>query len=274
MTGILIEMHPIERLRFVARSSGADPLTLVQEAAGGMASFGRDPAGLVTACRRTIDRQPGVGPLWWLCARMLCANDPRSEGRQAVHDLHEDSTADATALALPDSPTVVVLGWPSIVGDVLIRRGDCRALVVDTLDEGTGLVRRLMRSDVEAEEVRPAGLAGAVSSASLVLLEATAIGPDAALCVAGSYAAAAVARSAGVPVWLVGGVGRNLPSRMWDSLRNRIEEQGEPWELDDEFVPLSLIDQMCGVAGPESVTDGVKRVDCPVAPELLRTTAF
>jgi hypothetical protein len=274
MAGILIAMHPIERLRFVARSSGADPLTLVQEAAGGMASFGRDPAGLVTACRRTIDRQPGVGPLWWLCARMLSSTDPRSEGRQAVHDLHEDSTADETAMALPDAATVVVLGWPSIVGDVLIRRGDCRALVVDTLDEGTGLVRRLMRSEVEAEEVRPSGLAAAVSSSSLVLLEATAIGPDAALCVAGSHAAAAVARSAGVPVWLVGGVGRNLPGRMWESLRNRIEEQGEPWELDDEFVPLSLVDQMCGVAGPESVADGVKRVDCPVAPELLRTTAF
>ena len=61
---------------------------------------------------------------------------------------------------------------------------------------------------------------------------------------------------------------------MWDSLRGRIEERGEPWELDDEFVPLSLVDQLCGVAGPESVADGVKRVDCPVAPELLRTTAF
>ena len=258
----------------MARSSGADPITLVQEAAGGMASFGRDPAGLVTACRRTIDRQPGVGPLWWLCARMLNAADPRSEGRQALHDITEDSTADETADALPSAATVVVLGWPSIVGDVLIRRGDCRALVVDTLDEGTGLVRRLLRSDVEAAEVRPSGLAGAVASSSLVLLEATAIGPDTALCVAGSYAAAAVARAAGIPVWLVGGVGRNLPGRMWESLRNRIEAPAEPWELDDEFVPLSLVDQMCGIAGPEPVIEGVKRVDCPVAPELLRTTAF
>jgi hypothetical protein len=274
MPGNLTEMHPIERLRFVARSSGADPETLVREAAAGMASFGNDPAALVTACRRTIDRQPAVAPLWWLCARLLNASDARQEAHRARFEMSEDTTADETAFALPDGATVVVVGWPAIAGDMLVRRGDCRVLVIDTLDEGSGLVRRLRRSEVDAEEVRPSGLARAVTSADLVVLEASAIGPDAALCVAGSHAAAAVARSADIPVWLVGGTGRLLPARMWDALRTRVEDTGEPWELEDDVVPLSLVTKLCGPIGPESVADGLKRTDCPIAPELFRTTAF
>ncbi len=189
-------------------------------------------------------------------------------------EISEDPTADELALSMPEGATVAVLGWPSIIGDGLARRGDCRAFVIDTLGEGTGLVRRLRRADVEAEEVPPAGLASAVIASSLVILEASAIGPDSALCVAGSHAAAAVAYTNGVPVWLVGGVGRLLPARMWESLQQRVEARGESWEQDDEFVPLGLINDLCGLAGPESVAEGLRRIDCPVAPELLRTTAF
>jgi hypothetical protein len=39
-------------------------------------------------------------------------------------------------------------------------------------------------------------------------------------------------------------------------------------------VPLDLVDRLCGPAGPEPVADGVRRVDCPVTPELFRPTAF
>jgi transglutaminase-like putative cysteine protease len=117
-------------------------------------------------------------------------------------------------------------------------------------------------------------LGAAAAAAELVLLEATAIGPAGAVCVAGSHAAAAVARSAGVPVWLVGGVGRLLPARMWDALVRRLDEAGDPWEADDEVVPLALVDLVCGPGGPEPVADALRRTACPVAPELFRTTAF
>ena len=43
---------------------------------------------------------------------------------------------------------------------------------------------------------------------------------------AGSRAAAAVARSAGKPVWAVVGVGRLLPTRMWDALVDRVTPSG------------------------------------------------
>ena len=54
-------MHPIERLRYVARASGAPQGVLVQETATALASFGSDPQGLVTACRRIVWRQPTSG---------------------------------------------------------------------------------------------------------------------------------------------------------------------------------------------------------------------
>jgi hypothetical protein len=267
-------MHPIERLRYVARSSGADPSVLVRESASALLGLGVDPAGMVTACRRIVDRQYTTGPLWWLCARVLTAPDGRSEARAAAMEIATDPTADELLVALPEETRVAVVGWPATAGDVLARRGDCPVFVIDMFGEGSGLVRRLERADVEVDEVGPAGLAAAVRASGLVLLEASAIGPTGALVVAGSVAAAAVARQNGVPVWLVGGVGRLLPARMWEALCLRLDDEGEPWELDDEVLPLDLVDAIVGVEGPEPVTAALTRVDCPVAPELFRPTAF
>src|SRR3954468_12753456 len=72
-------VHPIERLRYVARSSGAAQEVLVRETAAALAALGFDPPGLVTACRRILDRHPLSGPLWWLSARVLTAHDPMDE---------------------------------------------------------------------------------------------------------------------------------------------------------------------------------------------------
>jgi hypothetical protein len=86
------------------------------------------------------------------------------------------------------------------------------------LDEGSGLVRRLHRAEVEATEVPVAGLGAAAAGADLVLLEATAMGPAGFVGVQGSRAAASVAYCAEQPVWLVGGVGRMLPALLFNAL--------------------------------------------------------
>jgi hypothetical protein len=263
-------MHPIERLRFVARASGVDAGMLVQEVASALAGFASDPAALVTACRRMVDRHPASAPVWWLCARVLCAGDPRNEAWQAVEEMDDDPTSGALAYALPESSTICVLGWPERIGAVLRPRGDVEVLVVDTLGEGSGFVRALERLDVEAVDVPLSGLGAAVADADLLLLDALAVSPDQLLAVAGSRAASAVARHAEVPVWAMAGVGRLLPARMWDALSARLEQRGEPWELDEDTVPLDLIDRLVGPRGPEPVTDGLRRMDCPIAPELIR----
>ena len=171
-------MHPIERLRYVARSGGADHSALAEETARALAAFTDDPSGLVTACRRIVDRHPTSGPMWWLASKVLATNDPRAESIRCVTTLQDDPTAAALAYELPDDMTVTVIGWPEQVGDALVRRGDIRSLVVDSLGEGTGLVRRLEHADSETDEVPPANLGGAVTWSNIVLLEASAVGPD------------------------------------------------------------------------------------------------
>ena len=266
-------MHPIERLRYVARASGAPQGALVQETAMALSSFGSDPQGLVTACRRIVWRQPSSGPLVWFCARVLTAGDAASEIWEAAGQVQADRTAAELAHALPDDATITVLGWPDEISEALPRRGDVEVLAVDTRGEASGLVSQLWRADVEASDVPQAGLGAAVASASLVLLESTAVGPEEFLAVSGSRAAAAVARAAGIPIWLVAGVGRLLPGRMWDGLRGRVEPD-DPWDADDEFVPLDLVDRIVGPNGVEPVSDALRRTDCPVAPELFKGDVF
>jgi hypothetical protein len=265
-------VHPIERLRYVARASGADQALLVDETAHALSAFIGDPGGLVTACRRIVDRHPTSAPLWWLCARVLTAPDPGREAWDAVEEITADHTPVELGHALPHDATVCVVGWPEQIGEALPRRGDLEVLAVDALGEGSGLVRRLMAVGMDAADVPTPGLGAAVAASDVVLLEALAVGPTQALAVAGSRAAAAVARHAEVPVWLLAGTGRLLPARMWDALCARLAQRGrEPWELDEEVVPLDLVDHVVGPAGVTSVADALRRTDCPIAPELLKS---
>jgi hypothetical protein len=129
-----------------------------------------------------------------------------------------------------------------------------------------------MAVGMDAADVPTPGLGAAVAASDVVLLEALAMAPTEVLAVAGSRAAAAVARHAGIPVWLLAGTGRLLPPRMWDALCSRLAQRGrEPWDLDEEVVPLDLVDRVVGPSGISSVTDALRRTDCPIAPELLKS---
>lgn len=262
-------MHPVERLRYVARATGYPQHVIVSETARALASYASDPQGLVTACRRMVQRQPGSAPLVWLCARVLCAGDPYAEIRSAIDEFEGDTTSRELAHVLPDDATVVVLGWPELIATALPRRGDVEVLVVDVHQEGGGLVMQLIDADVNAVDVPLAGLGAAVAEADLVLLEAGAVAPAEFLGISGSSAAASVARSRDVPVWLVAGVGRFLPQRMWEPVRDRVIPD-EPWEADDEVVPLSLVDFIVGPSGTQPVADALRRTDCPIATELFK----
>lgn len=267
-------MHPIERLRYVARASGVSQRVIVQETATALASFSDDPHGLVTACRRIVSRQPTSGPLLWFTARVLTSGDPGSEIWEAAGELQADPTAAELAHALPEDGLVTVLGWPDEIAAALPRRGDVEVLVVDVAHEGSGFAAALLRADVDAVDVPLGGLGAAVAASGVLLLEASAVGPDEFLAVSGSRAAAAVARHAGIPVWLVGGVGRLLPQRMWEGLRRRVEAIDDPWDASDEVVPLDLVDAIAGPRGLEPVAEALRRCDCPVAPELFKGDVF
>lgn len=262
-------MHPIERLRYVARTSGVPQALLVREAGGALMAFTGDPHALVTACRRMIARQPTSGPLVWLASRMLTASDPADELRSSLDLLDADTTALELRHALPADTSALVLGWPDAASRALPARGDVEVLVVDVLGEGSGLVQQLWNDDFDAQDVTLDGLGAAAATADLILLESSAIGPDAFVAVAGTHAAAAIGHHRGIPVWLVGGVGRLLPGALWESMRNRIAVD-KPWQADEEVVPLDLVTHIVGPSGSVPVAEALQRVDCPVAAELLR----
>jgi len=265
-------VHPIERLRFVARAQGADAESLVREMAGALRGLGLDPAGLVVACRRIVERHPSCGALWWLCARMLTSGDAHGASRDAVAAIECDPTVERLAAALPDDATVATIGWPDLTGDALGRRGDVRVLAVDAGYHGSAFVQRLERVDVECELV-PAEAAGlAVAAADVVLVEADAadgrrlVGPT------GSRVLAAVARSVDRPVWGVVGRGRRLPTPMLDALVAAVADPDEPWAAESEVVPTDLLTHVAGPDGLTQVTGAALQAECDVAPELLRPT--
>ncbi len=230
-----------------------------------------DPRAFVTALRRLVDRHPTVGPMWWLAARVMASADPADEARRACDAIEMDPTPKVLASALPEDVTAVIVGWPEQVSEALRRRGDLEVLVVDCLGEGFELARNLRGSGMEADLVPDAGLGTAVCEADVVILEATALGPDGLLAAAGSRAGAAVAHYAGIPVWSVAGVGRVLPAPLWEALTERLDQApDEPWHCSEEVVPLALVDHVVRPEGVLTAGDAPGGGDCPVAAELLR----
>lgn len=262
-------MHPIERLRYVARASGGDQRLLVRETAGAIRGLQFEPAGLVIACRRIVERHPTSGPLWWFCSSLLTAAQPFQAATQLAAEVEHDPTPDHLFDLLPDDATVCVVGWPDLIGDAVMRRGDVRVLAVDAGDEGTSFVRRLQRSDVDADVVPPSGAAAAVLAADLVLVEALAAGGSDALATPGSRAVASVAWCSEVPAWLVAGRGRRLPEALFTTMLTRVADVRAPWEAEAEAVPVGIF---AGVVGPEGLVAGTAALaaECPMAHELVR----
>ncbi len=252
----------------VARASGEDPGLLAREAAAALAGCADDPRALVMACRRLVDRQPASGPLWWLAARVVSSADPDREAWRSAELLRVDETPAVVAAALPDDPVLTVLGWPEQVTEALRMRGDARVLVVDALGDGSLLAAALDRAGSEAALVPEGGIGAAVASSTLVLLDASAVGPGGFLAVSGSRAAAAVAYTEQIPVWVVAGAGRILPPPLWAAMVDRVTARGPPWDAAWEVVPIELATAVVGPDGPLAPANALERVDCPDAPEL------
>jgi hypothetical protein len=247
---------------------------LVAETASALRGLRLDPGGLVIACRRIVERHPTTGPLWWLCAHVLTAPEPFAAAQRLADECDRDRTPAHLAADLADDATVVAVGWPDLAGEALVRRGDLRVLVDDAAGQGSGFARRLERAEVEVELVSPEGAASAAACADVVLLEAIAVGPDAALCPLGSLAVAAAAYCAEVPVWLTVGVGRRLPAPLWRGMLERMADAGEPWEAELEVVSLALVGTVVGPAGTAPIATADLAPECPAALELLRSSAM
>jgi len=262
-------VHPIERLRYVARAGDVPAELLVREAAGALAGFASDPIELLTACRQLVRRRPRCGPLIWLAARMITGPDPVAEASDAANSIENDRTPSELAAALPDSSRVVVIGSPSLIERAVLDRPDLHVMIVAAAGDGYSLLNAVDSTGRRHSDVPDWGMAAAVADSDLVLIEAEATGADGTIARSGSRAATAVAASAGVPVWLVSGVGRLMPNSMWNSMIN-LPMPSDPWLLHTEQMPLEGIERVCTRSGLVSVPDALAASDCPIAPELFR----
>ena len=68
-------------------------------------------------------------------------------------------------------------------------------------------------------------------------------------------------------MWLVAGVGRVLPARLFDAMTRRIDP---PEDHGLELVDVQVADRIAGPTGLDRPENLLRRVDAPVAPELLR----
>ena len=273
-------VHPMERLRYVARAGDVPVVPLVRESAAALVTMADDPMGLLTSCRRLVDRRPGCAPLVWLAARMLTGADPRSEARDAVAEIEADPTGHELDHVLGHGWTVAALGDSDIVGPVLRSRPDLRIVPADAAglgpgaDDPGGLDAAADDSDgypLSDGAADPDRLTANADAADVVVLESDCVGPSAALVGPGAVEAADRARASAVPVWLVAGVGRVLPERMWDLAVTGLGDDG-PASGGCELLDLDrLVTRMVTPVGLRAPDRARSRIDCPTAPELFRT---
>ena len=242
----LARVHPIERLRYVARAGAVPVGPLVRESAAALSSFAEDPKGLLTSCRRLLDRRRDCGPLVWLAARMLSAMDPRAEAAKVVSELDADPTG-----------RVLESGLDSLAaGSTVLAVGELGAFEAALHD----------RPDLRWTEPDDSL---AAATADLVLIASDCAGPSQALVVTEAVAAAGTARDRGTPVWLIAGVGRILPARMWDLLSDR-HQPGDPSMGGLAVLDLHrLVTQVVTPSGLRTPAEAARASDCPVVPELF-----
>lgn len=260
------EVTPAERLRSVTRR-GVDDDHLAAAAADALAGFADEPASLVVACRRVLAHHRAHGALWWVCSRILAASDPVAAARLAVRELEADRTGDRLGATLPlldEGQIVTIVGYSSTIDAALLERFDIEAFAVrlDGDDPVAALRRRRNDNAVRVvDEWDPV-----LERTARLLVSATAIGPERALVPLGSGSALdAIGASTEREIWLIGGVGRVLPARVYDMIVSSLEP-------DAMFEEMSVqrFDRLAGPRGLERPSDATARIDCPVVPELLR----
>jgi hypothetical protein len=265
------EVTPAERLRAVTRRN-VDEERLAIEAADALAGFASEPASLVVACRRVLAHHRSCGPLWWVCSRILAAPDPGAGAREASRLLDTDRTADRLGATLPlldEDQVVAVIGWPEAFDLAMVERLDIAAVALRVEGANPASALRHRASDAGVRMVDPWD--PALGDVVRFLVLASAIGPDSCLVPAGTTDALDTLGSAVREVWVIGGVGRVLPARLYDIVRDAALT---PLSLDDdtavEELAMARVDCIAGPRGVQRASEAALRTDCPVVPELLR----
>ncbi len=278
-------MHPIEHLRYVARATGADPVSLVSETAQALRGLRSEPAGLVLAARRIVERHPTCAPLWWLCANMLASGEPFEKARELSAQIDADETTNHLVEALPADATVCLVGWSPTALEAIARRGDCRVIIVDSFGTGDAAVNALERLDIDVQGVTLEHAAIGVQMSDVVIIDALGCGGTEVLAVGGSHAVAALAYCNNLPAWTVTRLGTRLPIELWNAMKLANRDADAPWRSDVDVIPRQLLGRLVGPTGisdiemnkaQNSALDNAQNFvgECPASTEMLVRSAM
>ena len=227
-------MHPIERLRYVARAGWAGPAELGAEAAFALAELAEEePAALLPAGRRLLQHNPTCGPLWWVVARLLSAGDPLAEAERCVAAIEDDPTDERLERALGDRRAVRHGGVAEVAGAEVVL--------------------------VDVEAMGPDGMA--VDGDDLGLLEAArATGTD-------IWAVAGVGRVLPPRLWQVLADHAQGAPPVRRTVTHGYFDSGSP--APGTVIGVAGLAAVAGPGGAVSLSQAVASCDCPEPPELL-----
>lgn len=211
-------MHPIERLRWIARADGESDSLIAAEAAWTLGELGaEEPAAVLTASRRLVERQPSCGPLWWTCAHLLASDDTFETARRIAVELDSNTVPSQLAAALRSSFTssdVICATSPAqVLGRALAQRGSYTVRLLASYR----ILRYELSSLSSAEEVtgyETEDAADALDGAGVLLVEPRLASVDGLFVDASVASVVALAERCGVPVWAVLATGRVLPTQL------------------------------------------------------------
>lgn len=294
-------MHPIERLRYVARAGDSDPTMIAEEAAEALAALGHAPQALVPSCRRLIEAHPECGPLWWVAARMIVAEEPRRAAFSAVDLLEQDQSIEELAASFP-SACAVAIPASRALADALDLRPDLQVTVVGSSYRMNYVLARMTDvADVVGIDLQDLddGFED-LAPIDLVVLEAIAAGPTGVVVDLDQYRLLEHAEQAGAQCWVLVAQGRCLPQALFDELCARVgvaraeKLQASSPAFEDEFsdlfstrsrtsprrsvreVSFVATDRMQLVVGPRGravPSLALKRADCAAPAELIGFSA-
>ncbi len=260
-------MHPLEQLRYLARSWEVGDELPAQEAAEVLGDLaGHSPGSLVQACRRLIEYFPACGQAWWLAARTLSSPSPEQAAWEAAEDLASDPTPQRVARAVPDGSAVCA---------VPARHGLLAALA---RHPGTTVQKKPRSADLVL-------VTAAAARATPRSFFARPGDPSEPTVLVGGRAASAVraATAAAKPVWVVVPRGALLPAPLWEHLLGRSGLSGTDREDEREaraagatgpegLLGAGSFAAAVGELGAGSVAEVLAGPTCPAAAELVRWT--
>ena len=260
-------MHPIERLRWIARATSEPALTIASEAAWTLGELGADePAAVVTASRRLVERHPTCGPLWWACAHLVASDDPLETARRVTAELYADTVPDRVAEALRDNFTrsdpLCATVPADVLRDALSRRGSYELRVIAPYSALRHELRGLggVVEDVTGFEIEDVD--EALEGAAVLLVEPDLASAAGLLVEPGVGLVIERAVHQGVPVWALLGTGRVISTQL--------AEAAAEWADEDlELVPSGQIALAVDDSGPGALLAALVRTSCPPGAELL-----